>query len=324
MKGLACGRRESEVVVLHRVVVGVAQHSWVRKRAMSTPIIRDLAWRFFAGEDLEAGLATVCALNARGIKASLNFLGVHVRQVDEAIAATDKAIESLRRIHDKGLDSHVSVKLTQIGLDIDEALCRAQLTRILECAAEVGNFVRIDMEESAYEESTIRLFEQARDQFGETTVGIVVQSYLRARPDDLDHLIAGGSRIRLVKGGYRERAEVVYRRQEEIDAAFARDIETLLRRGRYPAIATHDIKAIRLVRTLQSEIGLDKSQFEFQMLYGVRPNLQAALVRQGYTVRCYLPYGTDWYGWALESLRSILGGAVHRIADRVGGHQAPV
>ena len=307
--------------MLHRVVVGVAQHAWVRKFAMSTPIIRDLAWRFFAGEDLDAGLATVRVLNARGIKASLNFLGVHVRQADQAIAATDRTIESLRRIHAEGLDSHVSVKLTQIGLDIDEALCRAQLTRILECAAEVGNFVRIDMEESPYVESTIRLFEQARERFGEATVGIVIQSYLRARPDDLDRLIANGSRIRLVKGGYREPAEVVYRRNEEIDAAFARDIERLLRGGRYPAIATHDIRAIRLVRTLQSEIGLDKSQFEFQMLYGVRPNLQAALVRLGYTVRCYLPYGTDWYGWVLENLRGILGGAVRRIADRVGGHR---
>lgn len=310
--------------MLHRVAVDVAQHSWVRKVAMSTPIIRDLGWRFFAGEDLAAGLATVRALNARGIKASLTFFGVHVHQEVEAIAATDMAMASLHGIHDEGLDSHVSVKLTQIGLDIDEALCRAQLTRILDCAAEMGNFVRIDMEESAYTEFTIRLFEQMRDHYGEATVGIVVQSYLRSRPDDLDRLVASGSRVRLVKGGYRERPDVVYRRQDEIDAAFERDIERLLRGGRYPAIATHDVKAIRVVRTVAHEIGLDQSQFEFQMLYGVRADLQAALAREGYTVRCYVPYGADWYGWLLRCLRRIPSGAVRGIVDRVRGRQALV
>jgi proline dehydrogenase len=130
--------------------------------------------------------------------------------------------------------------------------------------------------------------------------------------------------VRLVKGGYRERPDVVYRRQDEIDAAFERDIERLLRGGRYPAIATHDVKAIRVVRTVAHEIGLDQSQFEFQMLYGVRADLQAALAREGYTVRCYVPYGADWYGWLLRCLRRIPSGAVRGIVDRVRGRQALV
>jgi proline dehydrogenase len=295
----------------------VARRSRVRKLVMTTPVIREVAWRFVAGEDLDAGLAAVRALNGRGIRATLNLVGTHVRDAREAVAAADEVIESLRRIRDAGVESHVSVKLTQIGLDIDEALCRTQLERILDRAAEVGAFVRIDMEELVYIERTIRLFEEMLARYGEDTVGIVLQSYVRTRPDDLERLLRRGARIRLVKGGYWEQADAVYRGRDEIDAAFGRDIDQLLRRGRYPAIATHDPKAIDRVRALRREIGLDKRAFEFQMLYGVRPDLQAALVRQGYTVRCYVPYGAQWYAYVLGCLRRVPGGTIRRITDRV-------
>jgi len=283
---------------------------------MSTPVVREVAWRFVGGDDLASALAAIRLLNARGINGSLNLFGMHVHDRGEAIAAADEIVESLRRIHSDGLDSHASVKLTKIGMDIDEGLCRAQLARILDCAAEVGIFVRIDMEESAYVERTIHLFEEMLDRYGSETVGAVIQSYVRGHTDDMDRLILRGARIRLVKGGYREQADVVFRRRADIDASFDRDMEVLLRRGRDPAIATHDSRAISRACAIQAAIGLDKDAFEFQMLYGVRPELQAALVRDGYRVRCYVPYGGPWLGYVIGSLRRIPGGAIRRMASR--------
>ena len=288
----------------------------MRKLALSTPVVRDVAWRFVAGEDLDAGLAVLRVLNARGIRGTLNYVGTHVRSEAEAIAAADAAIESLRRIHETGLESHVSLKLTQVGLDLDEDLCRAQLRRVLDVAAEVGNFVRIDMEESAYTEQTIRLFEEARDAYGSDRVGIAVQSYLRHRGEDLERLLAGDSRIRLVKGGYWEPAGVVFRRKAEVDRAFLRDLDRLLTRGSRPAIATHDLRAIDHARAIAELAGLDKGSFEFQMLYGVRPDLQDSLVRGGYGVRCYVPYGGQWYAYVLGCVRRLPGGALQRLRER--------
>lgn len=305
-----------------RAAAFVAGQSWVRKLALSTPVVRDVAWRFVAGEDLDAGLVALRALNARGIRGTLNYVGTHVRSEAEAIAAADAAIESLRRIRDEaGLDSHVSLKLTQVGLDVDEDLCRTQLRRVLDVAAEVGNFVRIDMEESAYTEQTIRLFEEARDAYGADRVGIAVQSYLRHRGEDLGRLLAGGSRVRLVKGGYWEPADVAYRRKAEIDEAFLRDVDRLLARGSQPAIATHDLRAIDHARAIAASAGLAKGAFEFQMLYGVRPDLQESLVRDGYGVRCYVPYGGQWYAYVLGCVRRLPGGALQRFRERARRHR---
>src|SRR5947209_5804144 len=209
--------------MLRRLYGFMVRRPWLRKVVVTTPWIRDMAWRFIAGEDLDAGLAAVRALNARGIKATLNHVGTHVRSQAEAEAAAGAAVEALRRIHQQSLQSHLSVKLTQIGLDIDRDLCRTLLRRVLECAGALGNFVRIDMEESAYTECTIELFEEMRQAYGADRVGIVVQSYLRHRGGDLQRLLAGGSRIRLVKGGYWEPAAVAYQKQADIDRAFGRD-----------------------------------------------------------------------------------------------------
>jgi len=272
---------------------------------MSTPILRDLAGRFVGGDDLPAGLAAVRGLNDRGIKGSLNFHGMHVQNPGEAVAAADQAIDALRRIREEGIDSHVSVKLTKIGLDINATLCRSQLRRVLDCAAETGGFVRIDMEESVYVQETLRTFEEMQDLYGGGTVGLVIQSYLRHRSSDLDHLMDRGARIRLVKGGYRESGEVVFKSKAEVDAAFKRDIERLLNRGTTPAIATHDADAIAWTRTLQDRLGLGKGAFEFQMLYGVKPDLQERLVADGYTLRCYVPYGGDWATHLIGCLRRL-------------------
>lgn len=299
--------------MIRKVALLLARQSWFRKFIMSTPVLRDLAGRFVGGDDLQAGLAAVRGLNLRGIKGSVNFHGMHVLDGEEAKRAADEAIDALRRIREEGLDSHVSVKLTKIGLDVDAALCRTQLRRILDCAAETRGFVRIDMEESIYVDETLRTFEEMQDLYGGGTVGIAIQSYLRHRSGDLERLLARGASIRLVKGGYREPRGVVFHTGAEVDAAFKRDIERLLKRGASPAIATHDVDAIAWTRTLQEQLGLGKDGFEFQMLYGVEPNLQESLVADGYTVRCYVPYGGDWATHVFGSLLRIPAGVLSRL-----------
>ncbi len=303
--------------MLRELSTSLARQPWIRKAAVSTPGVRDLAWRFVAGETLEAGLATTRALNARGIKATLTCVGTHVRAEEQAVAAASAAVASLERIVAGQLDANISIKLTQIGLDIDEELCRTQLGRVVGRAAQLDNFVWIDLEESRYVPRTLRLFEEAREAYGIDAVGIVVQSYLRDRAGDLERLLAGHSRIRLVKGGYWEPAEVVYRRRTEIDRAFLQDIDLLLARGYRPAIATHDERAVRRACDVAAAAGLDKQAFEFQMLYGVREDLQERLVGAGYPVRSYVPYGDQWYEYLLGCIRRIPGGAFRRLLDRL-------
>jgi len=301
--------------MFRQVLSAVAGQPWLRKAIVSTPGVRDVAWRFVAGENLDAGLAVIENLNARGIKGTLNYIGTHVKDEAEAVAAADGNIEALRRIGEQGLDANLSVKLTQIGLDIDEAFCRDQLRRILDCAGRLRNFVRIDMEESPYVKVTLKIFDEMRRSFGNDTVGIVLQSYLRQRSHDLERLIADGARIRLVKGGYWESAETVYRRKEDIDKAFRQDLELLLSKGRHPAIATHDARLLFHTRQFSADAGLDPCSFELQMLYGVRSDLRDRLVREGNTVRCYVPYGGNWYAYMLGCIRRIPGGVLRRAGE---------
>jgi proline dehydrogenase len=311
--------------VLRQISFVVARQQWVRKLAVSTPGVRDLAWRFVAGEDLDAGVAALRGLARRGIGGTLNHVGTHVHNAVAATAATDAAIAAIQRIRMEGLDATLSIKLTQLGLDVDEPLCRGELRRVLDAATADDVFVRIDMEESPYVDRTISLFEEMRDAYGPTRVGIVVQSYLRDRRADLERLVAAGSRIRIVKGGYWEAAGTVYRAKTDVDAAFARDVRLLLERGISPAIATHDPAAISEARRIAAGCGLDPRAFEFQMLYGVRRDLQAELVRDGFLVRCYVPYGGDWFVYFLGCVRRLPGGFARRIVTRVaraGRHAA--
>ncbi|WP_306589640.1 proline dehydrogenase family protein [Geothrix sp. 21YS21S-4] len=283
----------------------LARQAWFRKAVLGTPVLRDLAGRFVGGDDLSAGLAAVRGLNARGIRGSLNFHGMHATDPAEAIAAADEALDALHRIRAEGLDSHVSVKLTKLGLDVDPNLCLAQLRRVLDGAAETGGFVRIDMEEAVYVDQTLGIFEAMQDHYGAGTVGLVIQSYLRGRERDLDRLLERGARVRLVKGGYRESAAAAFRSAAEVDAAFRRDIERLLARGVFPAIATHDAGAVAWAQELAAQMGMEKTAFEFQMLYGVKPALQDRLVAEGYAVRCYVPYGGDWATHLVGCLRRL-------------------
>jgi proline dehydrogenase len=308
--------------MIRKAAILLARQSWFRKFIMSTPVIRELAGRFVGGDDLPSALAAARLLNAKGIKGTLNFHGMHVIDPQEAQHATEQAIEALRRIRSEGIDSHVSVKLTKIGHDISPALGREHLRKILECAVEQGGFVRIDMEESVYVEETLAVCEEMLEQFGNATVGLAVQSYLRNREGDLDRLMDRGTSIRLVKGGYREPEAVVYRTKTDVDGAFNRDIERLLRRGFRPAIATHDELAVALAKDLERLLGLSRNAFEFQMLYGVRPDLQERLVAEGYTVRCYIPYGGDWATHLAGCLRRIPAGlmaGLRRSVTKSGG-----
>lgn len=301
--------------MIRSLFASLARQGSLRKIVMSTPGIRDLAWRFVAGENLEAGIDAVRTLNKDGIEGTLNFVGTHVYERDEAVAAADAAIATLERIKQEALACHLSLKLTQIGLDIDREFCRDQFRRVLNCAEATGAFVRVDMEESPYVETTLKLFEEAREKYGNDTVGIAIQSYLRHRDRDLQKLVAGGSRIRLVKGGYWESGAVAARAKRDIDRLFERDLQLLMAHGNCPAIATHDRYFLERTDELAARHNRPREQFEFQMLYGVSPELQRQLVNNGFRLRCYVPYGGHWLPYFLGCVRRLPEGALRRVQD---------
>jgi len=288
--------------MLRQLFLFLSTQRWAYRIILSNPVTRAMAWRFVAGEDIDAALAAVRALAARGISATLDHLGENVATAAEAAAAADAAVEILRRIEAAGVRSHLSVKLTQLGLDLGDDFCRAQTRRVLDCARELGNFVRIDMEGSAYTQRTLDLFYELRREYGPDTVGIVLQSYLYRTQADVERAIATGSRVRLVKGAYDEPPTVAYPDKAAVDRAYRIQMEQLLARGRYPAIATHDEQLVGRAQGFAAAEGLDERGFEFQMLYGVRRDLQLRLAAEGYNVRCYVPYGTQWYPYFMRRL----------------------
>jgi proline dehydrogenase len=275
-----------------------------------------LAKRFVAGETIETALEAVRALNADGITATLDFLGEDVVEPAEALRTRDVYLAMLAAIAQSGAQTNVSIKLTALGLLIDEDLCTAHLGTILERTEGLADpFVRIDMEGSAVTAATLRVFERVFA--GRRNVGPVIQAYLKRSADDVERAIELGARVRLCKGAYREPPEIAFQEMPAIRHEYLRLAEALLTRGVYPGIATHDEKLIAAVKEIarSREIGADR--FEFQMLYGVRPELQRALVAEGYRMRVYVPFGTHWAGYfyrriterrenALFALRSML------------------
>lgn len=255
-----------------------------------------LAKRFVAGETIGSALDAVRELNAKGLTATLDFLGEDVTAFAEAARTRDTYLEMLAAIERSALRTNVSVKLTALGLLVDEDLCAAHLAAIVERAARLRDpFVRIDMEGSAVTAATLRIFERtfARHK----NVGPAIQAYLRRSPDDVERAIELGARVRLCKGAYREPQTVAYPHMPAIRKAYVRMAEALLSRGTYPAIATHDQRVIAAVKVYAAEHAIAKERFEFQMLYGVRPDVQRDLVRDGYNVRVYVPFGTHWAGY---------------------------
>jgi proline dehydrogenase len=256
--------------------------------------------RFVAGEDLMDAAEAIRHLNLKKITASFDHLGESISSEAETREEVREYTRVLDAISAKSLDSNVSVKLTQLGLDISPQLCLENTRAIVQAAARHRNFVRIDMEDSTKTDSTLDIFKQLRREFD--NVGIVVQSYLYRTEKDIEDLLAIGARIRLCKGAYQEPESVAFPEKKDVDANYIKLMKTLLASGIYHGIATHDEKMIEATRQFASENGIASDRFEFQMLYGIRRDLQEKLIAEGYRLRVYVPYGRYWYPYFMRRL----------------------
>lgn len=265
-------------------------------------LARRFAQRFVAGETLDTALTAVRSLNARGISASLDLLGESVTNAAEASSTAQQYVAMLDRIAGEKLDCNVSVKLTAMGQDISDDVCLANILRVLERAKHHGTFVRLDMEGSAYTERTLSMFRQHLFPKFPNEVGIVLQSYLRRTASDVGESIGLQCRVRLCKGAYKEPPEVAFPDKAEVDANYVACMKRLVSEGRYPGLATHDEKIIGDVRRYTGETEIPTDRYEFQMLYGVRRDLQDTLVAAGYRMRVYVPFGTQWYPYLMRRL----------------------
>jgi proline dehydrogenase len=271
---------------------------FVRRNRLANAMAR----RFVAGETLDDAVAAVRVLNAKGISASLDELGESVDTEQDARATRDRYVAVLDRIAEARLDANVSVKLTAMGLDVSTDLCAELMRDLLDRARRHGNFVRIDMESSDYTERTLRLFEECFYPSYREHVGIVLQSYLYRTAADVERAIEWRCRVRLCKGAYKESDAVAFADKREVDANFVGCMRTLLQRGAYPAIATHDPRIVEETRRFAAEQSIPLDRFEFQMLFGVRRDLQESLVRDGWRMRVYVPFGTQWYPYLMRRL----------------------
>jgi len=261
---------------------------------------RRLAARFIAGEELEDALRAVRQLNSEGFAVTLDCLGESVHEAAAAEEACQVYLGLLDRLAAEKLNSHVSIKLTQLGLAIDERLACRNLAAICERAAQHHNFARVDMEGSAFTEATLRVF-RAVDAPREV-LGIAIQAYLYRSENDIEDLLKCGARVRLVKGAYKEPPEIAFPRKVDVDRNFQELTEKLLSSGVYHAIATHDDRLIAATQEFARAQGLSQDRFEFQLLYGIRRQLQRDLLRQGWRVRIYVPYGRQWYSYFMRRL----------------------
>jgi proline dehydrogenase len=260
------------------------------------------ARRFIAGESAAEAIDAARAVQARGMLITLDLLGESVTNLEEADAATRAYVDVLDAIVASGIERNISLKLTQLGLDVDKASAVDNLRKILERAGAAGFFVRVDMESSAYTDVTLEIVETLWNH-GYRNMGVVLQSALyRSEERDLARMNALGARVRLVKGAYKEPKSVAHQKKADVDAAYARMLKTLLSEGHYPAIATHDPEMIDLARSWAAEHHVALDRFEFQMLFGVRRDLQAMLVQAGYRVRVYIPFGCEWFPYFMRRL----------------------
>lgn len=265
-------------------------------------VAKSFASRFVAGESVASALQAVKALNAKGITASLDLLGESTSNEQDAYAAQREYLELLDLIEREKLNANVSLKLTAMGMDISDELCVRVTREILERAKRYNNFVRLDMESSAYTQKTLDLFEQHFYPDFRANVGIVLQSYLYRTEADAQRANQLGARVRICKGAYKEPPAVAFPAKADVDRNYVTVMKLLMEQGNYPGIATHDEVIIAEAKRFAKEKGIAADRFEFQMLYGVRRDLQEALVRDGYRVRCYVPFGTQWYPYLMRRL----------------------
>jgi proline dehydrogenase len=302
------------------LVLQVAEHPWVKGLILRRG--RGLYRRYVAGETLEEALKAAEALEKEGVHAILDLLGEMVHSEEEARAFQEEILKLVRALAQKPWPRYVSLKLTQLGLDLSEELALELMRGILREAEAAGVFVRMDMEDSPRVEATLRIYEALRKE-GFAGLGLVLQSYLYRTEKDLDRILPYRPNVRLVKGAYKEPKEVAFQDKRLIDAEFLHLMKRMLREGVYVAIATHDPRIIGEAKRYTEAMGIPKDRFEFQLLFGVRPEEQRRLAREGYTVRAYVPYGRFWYPYLSRRIaerpenlwlvvRSLLGGLAQK------------
>ena len=272
----------------------------LRRLVTSNPVARRVADRFIAGDTLDEAEQAIRVLNARGISVALDYLGENTESEAQARESTGAYLAALDRIQEGGLDANISVKLTAMGLDLRQELALEEATRVAARGKEVGAMVGVDMEAYPYVDRTLDIVEAVERSYD--NVGVCLQSYLYRTRDDLDRLNRAGVPVRLVKGAYQEPPEVAYPDKASVDAAYARLLDALVQANPYPMVATHDPALVRLTKTLVARHRRDRDSFEFQMLYGVRRDLQEQVVAEGYRLRVYVPYGTQWFPYFMRRL----------------------
>jgi proline dehydrogenase len=286
--------------MVRALLLFLSRQKQLRRWMETSPTARRLATRFVAGETLDEALAKVRSLNAEGFTVTLDHLGESVTSLDEAAAARDVYLRALEAIHSNGIQGNVSLKLTHFGLDLSERECSANVERLVERAAGLGSFVRVDMESTAYTDRTIELVTDLYAKHG--SVGTVIQAYLYRSKADVEKLCVLGVRVRLCKGAYLEPAAVAFPKKEDVDRNYIELAKLLLDRGSYPAIATHDEKMIAAAKSYAAARNIPRDGFEFQMLYGIRRDLQRKLIAEGYRVRLYVPFGKAWYPYYMRRM----------------------
>lgn len=303
--------------MLRSLLIYLSQVEWMRRLTMGWKIARKVALRFVAGETLDSAIAVVRELNSNSMLATLDQLGEHTHNTDQAKKTTEDVLHILKEIDRSGIQSGLSVKLTQIGLLLDEKMCEENLVEILTYATEKKLFVRIDMEDSHCIDATFRVYWKMRLEHQFDNVGMVIQSYLYRSDQDTAELLSKDTKIRLVKGAYKEPEEIAYPNKQDVDAAFDRQVRMMLDHakaadspavsddGRWPpvtAVATHDKTRIDAAIAYAEANGIPKGKLEFQMLYGIRRELQQELADAGYPVRVYVAFGTEWYPFFMRRL----------------------
>jgi proline dehydrogenase len=304
--------------MLRSFLIYLSKAAWAQKLVTSWGFAWRAASRFVAGTRAEDAIRVIRALNAKGINATLDHLGEHTSTADEAANATEDILSILDEIDKAQVRANVSIKLTQIGMGLDERICRENLTRILERAQQHKNFVRIDIEDTPYTDTTISIYHAMLERgFTTQVMGMAVQSYLYRAEADMRAMLEKGTRFRLVKGAYKEPADKAYPKKADTDANYDLLTKILIdcnlkmennrlspdgRIPPIPAIATHDEKRIAFAKQYAEKAGLPKDAIEFQMLYGIRRDLQERLVKEGYPVRVYVPFGTHWYPYFMRRL----------------------
>ncbi len=289
-------------MVTRSALIYLSRQEWLKEFAARFGLFKKLTTRFIAGENIESAVGVIRDLNAHGCTASFDHLNESVGSIAETDSEVREYLDVLARIDETGIDSNVSIKLSQFGLEIDPELAYRNARRIVEDATRRGNFVRVDMEGSSVTQATIDLFKRLRAEFGLNDVGLVLQSYLYRTRDDARDLLKIPARVRLCKGAYNEPPEVAYPAKNDVDDNYIRVMQLLLASGVYHGIATHDPKMIEATLEFAQREGIGKEAFEFQMLYGIRRDLQVQLARDGFRMRVYVPYGKHWYPYFMRRL----------------------